>query len=107
MLDRNDIGGTSVSAVYASCGNDHICSFISSRYNVELAVTKVDNQALYSSSNCVVNFVEIIRDCIPRHVDLKLNFTSYSDNKLYLQVLKTIVKVCMPKVIRGYIKLTA
>ena len=80
-----------MSAVYAVCGNDHICSFNSSKYNVELAVTKTDNQLLHSDSNCVVNYVEIIRDCIPRCVDLKLNFTSHSD-KVYLQVWNVIVK---------------
>ena len=44
------------------------------------------NEPLDSNSNCVVNFVEILHDCIPRRVDLNLFFKSHSDHKLYLKV---------------------
>ena len=39
-----------------------------------------------SDSNCVVNFVEIIHDCVPRSVDLDLTFASHGTDNLYLEV---------------------
>lgn len=86
---------TYVNTVYADCGADNYCTLNSTATNSELAITKIQhNEPLNSNSNCTVNHVEIIHDCIPRCVDLRLSFTSYSDNKLYLQVRNIILKVC-------------
>ena len=43
-----------------------------------------------SDSNCVVNFVEIIHDCVPRLVDLDLTFASHGTDNLYLEVRNVI-----------------
>ena len=71
--------------VYVECDGS-VCIFKSSATNEELPVDKSEKH-LHPSDKCWVNFVEIIHDCQPRSVNLKLNFTTHSGyNKLYLQV---------------------
>ena len=78
---------TLVRCVHASCNDDDVCIFLSET-NTELQVS-MPNDLLHSRDNCLVNYVEIIHDCMPRSVNLTLKFTSYSgDDKLYLQVNK-------------------
>ena len=73
--------------MYAVCGGDNICTLNSTVTNTERAVvTKLNNEPLKSYSNCKVNFVEIIHDCIPRRVPLKLFFKSHPDHNVYLKV---------------------
>ena len=74
-----------VRCVYVTC-NKYICIFKSPTTNKELPVV-TPNNILHSDDKCLVNFVEIIHDCIPRFVDLKLSFTTHEgDTNLYLQV---------------------
>ena len=74
--------------MYGVCGMNNYCALKSTVTDTELIVTKLlGNEPLKSNSKCVVNFVEIIHDCIPRRVPLKLFFEShYLDRKLYLKV---------------------
>ena len=98
-FDRRDIGGTSVSAVYADCGSrDSICSLNSTITKTELAITTVGNELLNSNSNCMINSVEIIHDCMPRCVDLNFTFSSHSD-KVYLKVWNIILQIYTPEII--------
>jgi len=82
---RSGISDNPVSAVYAVCGNNNFCILNSTVTSTELPIATTNNP-LPSSSNCVVNFVEIIHDCMPRRVDLDLSFTSHATDKLYLEV---------------------
>lgn len=54
--------------------------------NIELPVEKLNGKVLLSDgSDCEVNFVEIIHDCIPRYVDLKFRFVPHViDTKHYI-----------------------
>ena len=81
---------TYVSTVYAVCGDDDLCVLNSTETNTELAVAAKWNHLLDSDDNCVVNFVEIIHDCMPRRVDLSLSFTSHATHSLYLMVRITL-----------------
>ena len=75
-----------VRCVYVTCYDNNTCIFQLSTTNKELPVVTPNNM-LHSNDNCVVNFVEIIHDCIPRLVDLELSFTAHEgDTNLYLQV---------------------
>ena len=89
-FDRSNIGiDTSVSTVYGECGRFDIhCGLKSTVTENELRVTKsLGNEPLNYNSHCVVNFVEIIHDCIPRRVPLKLYFKSgFFGQNLYLKV---------------------
>ena len=77
---------TPVRCVYLSCNEVDMCNFMSPETDDELQVS-TPNNTLRSSDNCMVNYVEIIHDCMPRLIDLTLVFTSHSkDDKLYLQV---------------------
>ena len=77
---------TPVRCVYVTCNDNNICIFKSLKDGSELQVSSPVNP-LHSSDKCVVNYVDVIHDCMPRRVDLTLKFTSYAgDNKLYLQV---------------------
>ena len=76
-------GTNPVKCVYVECDHN-TCIFKSPVTNNELPIATSSN-VLYSDNHCKVNFVEIIHDCIPRRVDLKLQFASYG-NKVYLQV---------------------
>ena len=82
---------TFVRCVYVSCNDNDVCIFMSTSLETpssELQVSMPTNP-LHSSDNCVVNYVEIIHDCMPRRVELTLKFTSYLGNdNLYLQVNK-------------------
>ena len=79
---------TSVRCVHVSCNDMDVCIFALSEDGTELQVS-MNSNPLQSSDKCMVNFVEIIHDCMPRSVDLTLKFTSYpGDDKLYLQVNK-------------------
>ena len=77
---------TPVRCVYISCHDNDICIFTSPEDGDELQISSPVNP-LQSSDECVVNFVDVIHDCMPRRVDLNLKFTSNpGDNRLYLQV---------------------
>ena len=77
---------TPVRCVHISCLADNMCIFISPETNTELQIPMPTN-TLHSSDKCVVNFVEMIHDCMPRNVSLTLKFTSYpGDDRLYLEV---------------------
>lgn len=85
-LSGDGLNTNPVRCVYVSCGKNNMCSFKSSTTRIELSIATT-NKTLHSDDNCVVNFVEIIHDCIPRRVDLNLSFTSRTrDTNLYLQV---------------------
>ena len=79
---------TDVSTVYAFCSrNNEYCLLISTATSTQLPIEKTSNNiALPADSDCVVNFVEIIHDCLPRCVDIKLRLGSYEAKYLYLQV---------------------
>lgn len=81
---------TYVSTVYAVCGVDgidDICTLNSPETKTELAITKLNSLPLEDNDGCKINFVDVIHDCKPRRVYLKLSLVSYSgDYKLYLQV---------------------
>ena len=79
---------TDVSTVYAVCSrNNEYCLLSSMATSTQLPIETTNNNiALANGSDCVVNFVEIIHDCLPRCVDMKLRFRSYETNYLYLQV---------------------
>lgn len=71
-----------------------MCTLNSSLTKFERPFAKVNNlhdEPMSSNSNCVVNFVEVLHDCMPRCIDLKITFKSHSDNKLYLQVIQFLV----------------
>ena len=58
---------------------------------VGLPIEKTKNNiALNADSDCVVNYVEIIHDCIPRQVSLNFSFISHGDDSLYLRVRNMI-----------------
>ena len=77
---------TPVRCVYLSCNEVDMCNFMSVQSDYELQVS-MPNNPLHSDDNCMVNYVEIIHDCMPRLIDLTLVFTSHSgDDNLYLQV---------------------
>ena len=78
---------TSVSTMYGLCGeNNNHCTLLSAVTNGKLKVTRLlGNEPLNTNSNCTVNFVEIIHNCIPGRVPLTLFFKSYH-HKLYLKV---------------------
>ena len=99
-----DLSSTSVSAMYADCGSgDNICPLVSAVKATKLPITtELSNNLPNSDSNCVVNSVDIIHDCMPRCVDLKFTFSSYSD-KLYLKVWNMILQICTPEVIAKYV----
>jgi len=85
-FDRSSlIRDTSVTAVYAACGLNKHCMLNATVTNTSLPIATLSNP-LHSDINCVVNFVEIIHDCMPRCVDLNLDFIAYPDGKLHLQV---------------------
>ena len=87
-FQRKEIFNTFVTNVYAFCGNNEFCALKSTATKTELPIEKsYHNIPLNAESDCVVNFVEIIHDCVPRRVDLKFIFKSptESDN-LYLKV---------------------
>ena len=79
-----------VATVYAVCGNDDLYVLNSSETNAELPVAAKWN-LLDSDDNCVVNFVEIMHDCMPRCVDLSLSFTSQATHNLYLMVRNVVI----------------
>ena len=101
-----DLRDASVSAVYADCGSrDSICPIVSAATAIATKLpitTELDNDLPNSNSNCVVNSVDIIHDCMPRCVDLNFTFSSHS-NKLYLKVWNMILQICTPEVIATYI----
>ena len=74
-----------ISTVYPVCGKDMVCSLNSTVTNVELPLYSTTHGPLTADSGCTVNYVEIIHDCMPRHVPLELNFTS-NNGRLYLKV---------------------
>ena len=77
---------TPVRCVYVSCKDIDMCNFTSPETGAELPVSPPFNY-LRSRDSCMVNYVEIIHDCMPRLIDLTLDFISHSgDDKLYLQV---------------------
>ena len=77
---------TPVRCVYVTCNDNNLCTFMAPKTNTKLPVSAPTNP-LSSSDKCVVNYVEMIHDCMPRRVDVTLKFTSYpADNRLYLQV---------------------
>ena len=77
---------TPLRCVYVSCQDNDVCIFTSPEDGRQLQVSTPYNP-LHSTDNCMVNYVEIIHDCMPRSVDLTLKFTSYpGDDNLYLQV---------------------
>lgn len=86
---------TDVSNVYAVCSRNAYCVLCSTITSTELLIKKTNNNVpLNADSDCVVNFVEIIHDCIPRCVNLKLWFASYGTDNLYLQVKNLIAHQC-------------
>ena len=85
-FSRHGVSATNISTVYAVCGNENLCTLNSTATNAELPIA-ISWKSLSSYTNCVVNFVEIIHDCMPRRVDLNLTFTSHvTQNQLYLRV---------------------
>ena len=77
---------TPVRCVNVSCNDIDMCNFTSPETGIELPVSTQFNY-LHSTESCMVNYVEIIHDCMPRLIDLTLVFISHSgDDKLYLQV---------------------
>ena len=82
---------THVSTVYTVCRNDNLCTLNSPQSPTELPIALSQWKKIDSDSNCVVNFVEIIHDCMPRLVDLDLSFTSHGTDNLYLEVRNVIM----------------
>ncbi|XP_065910225.1 uncharacterized protein [Dysidea avara] len=78
-----------ISTVYPVCGKDMVCSLNSTVTNVELPLYSTTHGPLTADSGCTVNYVEIIHDCMPRHVPLELNFTS-NNGRLYLKLHQTV-----------------
>ena len=83
---RQNLRSTYVSTVYAVCGIDNFCTLNSTATFTELPIAVSQWNHIDSDSNCVVNFVEIIHDCVPRLVDLDLTFASHGTDNLYLEV---------------------
>ena len=77
---------TAVRCVNVSCHDNDMCIFTSPEDGTKLQVSTKINP-MKSSVKCVVNYVEIIHDCMPRNVSLTLKFIpDEGDDRLYLQV---------------------
>ena len=74
--------------MYADCTNDK-CVLNSTTTKTQLPIEKMTNRMLlYAEDNCVVNFVEIIHDCVPRIVGLTLMFERNDHDESDLVYLK-------------------
>jgi len=73
-----------IRCVYIICDQSNACIFKSTVTHNELPIATTSNP-LPTTSICYVNYVEIIHDCVPRRIQMILNFTSH-DNSVYLQV---------------------
>lgn len=89
---RNELYDTYVTNIYAVCGiNDYCVLYSTAGKNTQLPIEKSENKIpLNAESECVVNYVEIIHDCIPRHVDVNFSFISHGHDRLYLRVRNII-----------------
>ena len=79
---------TDVSSVHAVCETGDYCDLMSPTTNAQLPIEKTkDMIPLDAESDCRVNFVEIIHDCLPRSVGVKLRFKRKDDSdRVHLQV---------------------
>ena len=89
-FNRQNTRSTHVSTVYAVCGRDNVCTLNSTATHTELPIAVLQWNEIDSDSNCTVNYVEIIHDCVPRLVDLDLTFASHETDKLYLEVRNAV-----------------
>ena len=89
-FNRQNIKSTHVSTVYAVCGRDDFCTLNSTATHTELPIAVSQWNQMNYDSNCTVNYVEIIHDCVPRLVDLDLTFASHGTDKLYLEVRNVV-----------------
>ena len=87
---------TNVSTVYAVCETSDYCDLISPITNTQLPIEKTKTMMpLDAESHCRVDIVEIIHDCLPRSVDVKLRFESKNESDcVYLQVKNLIAYKC-------------
>ena len=87
---RQNLRSTPVSTIYADCSSNNLCFLSSTATHTELPIAVSQWNKIDSDSNCVVNFVEIIHDCVPRLVELDLIFASHGTDNLYLKVKNVI-----------------
>ena len=94
---RNGSYDTYVSIIYAVCGTNDYCvlySMTAGKNYTQLPIEKSENKIpLNAESECVVNYVEIIHDCIPRRVDVNFSFISHGHDHLYLRVRNIITHI--------------
>ena len=94
-FQRKEIFNSFVTEVYAVCGKNDFCTLNSTATKAELPIVKtLYNIPLNADSDCKVNFVEIIHDCLPRCVDLKFIFEPRLPDGLCLKVKECKLLMC-------------